>query len=187
MKLYEITDILRVLMDTLSEPPPPSEAPIELHAAWLAARKDAQAAFDASGDDLKDKLRAYVAFALELRVQREARAAHIDAIQANVIDKMLRQNERDESKEAWLLQTAQSVIERFDVPTPLKYAEFTVKLQKLPARAEVLDEEIVPIEYCRVIPEHREADKKKLLADLKQGVIIPGVRLSTPASRLAIK
>ena len=97
-------------------------------------------------------------------------------ITANVIEKVRRQNEHDECKQAWLLDTVKAVIEQFKVPLPLQYSEFTSKLQKLPARAEVVAEEALPLEYCRVTPEHREADKKKLLADLKQGVVIPCAR-----------
>lgn len=106
---------------------------------------------------------------------------------ANVIEGMRRQNERDECKGAWPLDTAKAVIEQFKVPLPLQYSEFTLKLQKLPARAEVMAEETLPLEYCRVIPEHREADKKKLLADLKPGVVIRGARLAAPACKLTIK
>jgi len=187
MKLYEITDVLRSLMDAMSEPPPPSDAPAELHDEWLARRRQAQAAFDDSALDLRDKLRAYVAFALELKVEREAREAHIATITANVLDKMHRQNARDEAKEAWLMETAQAVVQQFKVPLPMKFSEFTVKLQKLPLRAEVIDEQALPDEYCRLIPAKKEADKKKLLADLKQGVVIEGARLSAPACKLAVK
>jgi hypothetical protein len=186
MKLYEITDALRAIMGVLSEPAPPVEAG-EAYTTWLQQREAAQEAFDAAGGDLKHKLRAYVAFATELRVEREARAAKIDAIKANVIDKMLRQNERDAQKEEWLLSTARAVIDQFEVPMPLKFAEFTVALQKLPRCAEVVDPALLPAEYKRIVPEYSEPDKRKILADLKEGVVIAGARLSAPACKLVVK
>jgi hypothetical protein len=186
VKLYEITEEMRALLHALSElsvnKDEEDEEARAMHAAALAA-------FEATTDDLRDKLRAYTAFALELRCEREARAAHMDAIIANVLDKMRRQNERDLRKEEWLLATVKTTIEQYQaVPMSLRFEEFTLKLQRLPPHCEITDARAIPADYLRHPPAPLpEPDKKKLLDDLKEGVLIPGAALSRPEFKLVIK
>lgn len=185
MKLYEITDVLREILMVLAEPEPdPQAADYDLQ---MAERQTALAALDRYEGDLKDKLRAYIALAQELRCEREARDAEIERIERNVLDRMRRANEHSARKEEWLMRSAQAVIEQFNVPLPLKYLEFTVSRRKNPACCKVLDPAALPAEYLRVVPETREPDKRKLLADLREGCIIPGAALSDAGYSLTVR
>jgi hypothetical protein len=184
-KLYEITSAMRALMDTLSDAPMNGDTD-----EAKAEHKLALAAFESTTDDLRQKLRAYTAYALELRVEREAREAHIAAIIANVIDKMHKANERDQKKENWLLEQVRTVSLATGMLTPMKFPEFTIALQKLPGSCVIKDEAALPTEYLRTVPavaESRVPDKKKLLADLRDGLVIPGAALSEAQYALKVK
>ncbi len=180
---------MRALMDTLSD----ASLCEDLQHGDIQAIADhqaAQQAFDETTQDLHAKLRAYVAYALELRVERQAREAYMDAIVANVLDKMRRANERDQKKEEWLLGRVKEVVEQYQVPMPLKCKEFTIALQKLPPSCEITNENALPTEYLRHIPAVAAStapDKKRILADLKDGVVIPGANMSKATYKLVIK
>lgn len=49
---------------------------------------------------------------------------------------------------------------------------------------QVLEAGKIPLEYQRVIPEKREPDKARILADLKAGKEVPGTSLGTGAASL---
>lgn len=173
MKLYEITAVMRALLDTVSDRPL-SDEPDNEHEQALAA-------FDSACADMDAKLHNVIAFALELDAGITARKA--------AIDKMVKANERDEKKAIWLRDYAQSSIEASGLPMPRRYTEFSLNLCKLPRTAEILDPAKVPAEYkTEVIYEPEwKIDKKKINEDARAGVVIPGVRLLPLAYRLAIK
>lgn len=185
MKLYEITEAIRSALLTLAEPQPDANAPD--YDDWCMAQETAQRHLDGLEFDLKAKLRAYVALAQELKVARESREAEIDRIHQIVLNPMLRANAQDLAREQWLMAQAAHVIEQFGVELPLKFTEFTLGRRKLPPHVEVIDAASIPEEYQRVVPETREPDKKHILADLKEGVVIPGCALSAPAYTLTVK
>lgn len=60
-----------------------------------------------------------------------------------------------------------------------------ISLRKLPGSVEVLEEDSIPAEYKKEITTVT-IDKKAILAELKEGVVIPGVTLKTGTS-LTIK
>ena len=60
-----------------------------------------------------------------------------------------------------------------------------ISLRKLPGSVEVLQENSIPDEYKKEVTTVT-IDKKAILADLKEGVVIPGVTLKTGTS-LSIK
>lgn len=185
MKLYEITGMMRDILLRLAEPLPDQSDPNYELARF--ERESAERLLAGTEMDMKEKLRAYVAVAMELKCEREARLAEIDRIEANVLAKMRAQCERDARKEEWLMDTAARVIAQFDVPLPIKYKEFTLSRRKQPGACKVLDLDAVPLEYTRLVPESREADKKKILADLRDGVVIPGCALSAESYVLTVR
>lgn len=189
MKFYEITSVMRALMDTLSDLPLNEEGkPLDKDAQ--AEHDAALAAFESTTDDMRTKLRAYVAYALELRTEREARQATMDAIVNNVLDKMNKANQRDLKKEEWLLAHVHGSIQAVGLPVPIKFPEFTINMQKMPLTAEIANADAIPSEYLRIIPAVAEStapDKKKILAHLKDGVVISGAALSQAAYKLVIK
>ena len=60
-----------------------------------------------------------------------------------------------------------------------------ISIRKLPGSVEVLEEESIPAEYKKEVVTVT-VDKKSILADLKEGVVVPGVTLKTGTS-LTIK
>lgn len=189
MKIYEITAVMRALMDTLSDRPI-NEDGKPLDPESQAEHDAALVAFEGATDDLRTKLRAYVAYALELRTEREGRQAMMDAIAANVLDKMDKANQRDLKKEEWLLAQVHGSIQATGLPMPLKFPEFAINMQKMPQTCEITNSESLPAEYLRTIPAVAEStapDKKKILADLKEGVVIAGAALSQVAYKLTVK
>jgi hypothetical protein len=68
----------------------------------------------------------------------------------------------------------------------IKHPLFSISLGKPTVTAEVTDESLIPDDYVTIKTELKP-DKCKILADLKEGVDIPGATLSTGKSRLLIK
>lgn len=60
-----------------------------------------------------------------------------------------------------------------------------ISIRKLPGSVEVLEEDSIPKEYKKEVVTVT-VDKKSILADLKEGVVVPGVALKTGTS-LTIK
>lgn len=60
-----------------------------------------------------------------------------------------------------------------------------ISIRKLPGSVEVLEEDSIPAEYKKEVTTIT-IDKKSILSDLKEGVVVPGVTLKTGTS-LTIK
>ena len=60
-----------------------------------------------------------------------------------------------------------------------------ISIRKLPGSVEVLEEDSIPAEYKKEVVTVT-VDKKSILADLKEGVVVPGVALKSGTS-LSIK
>lgn len=60
-----------------------------------------------------------------------------------------------------------------------------ISIRKLPGSVEVLEEDSIPVEYKKEVIT-LTIDKKAILSDLKEGVVVPGVTLKTGTS-LTIK
>jgi hypothetical protein len=185
MKLYEITSVMRALLDTLSDNTPMSNSDEDRaeHAAALAA-------FEGTSDDFREKLRAMASYAIELKTEREARQAHMDLIVANVLEKMDKANKRDLAKEDWLLSAVHGAMNALNYTKPIVYETFTLALQKMPLTAVISNADALPKDYLRIVPAVAESsapDKKKILTDLKDGIVITGAELSQPATKLVIK
>jgi hypothetical protein len=59
----------------------------------------------------------------------------------------------------------------------LKVGTFTLSIQKNPPRVEIYDDAEIPATYLTIIPEQFVADKKRIAADIKAGVEVPGAAL----------
>jgi hypothetical protein len=174
MNLYQITSVMRALMDSISDAPVGTEEAAE-HAQALVA-------FEGVTENLDAKLRAVIAYALELEAGVEARIA--------IIDRMQKANERDTKKANWLKDYAKGAIDLVALPMPRIYPEFKLTLAKLPQTAEVTDEAALKATgrfYVTPTTPEPRLDKKALNAAMKDGEVIPGVRLSAVTYRLAIK
>lgn len=178
MKLYEITAVMRALLDTLSDRPLiEGEADAEV----AAEHEQARAAFESATDDMDAKLRSIIAFSLELDAEVEARMA--------AIDRMQKANARDQKKAVWLRDYAQAAIQATRLPLPRRYTEFSLSLAKVPRTAEILDVAAIPAEYKTTIYHDPETkvDKGAINKDARLGVVIPGTRLLPQTYRLSIK
>ena len=58
-----------------------------------------------------------------------------------------------------------------------------ISIRKLPGSVEVLEEDSIPVEYKKEVIT-LTIDKKAILSDLKEGVVVPGVTLKTGTSLL---
>lgn len=187
MKIYDITSNMREIMDRMSEANIHDGSPSKEQSDAI---KQAYSDFEAATGDLKTKVKNTISFALELRTEREAREAHIASIIENVIKKMADQNKRDLMKEEWLLGTVHGAMQAVGHYEAIKYEEFTVAMQKQPHSCVIDNLDALSKEYLRFIPAVAEStapDKKKILADLKDGLVIAGASLSQVAYRLVIK
>ena len=79
------------------------------------------------------------------------------------------QNRKERLKEYTLAAMKQHDIQKIECP------ECTISIQKNPPSADVYEPKMIPVEYWRQ-PEP-VLDKKALLDDLKEGVVIQGARL----------
>lgn len=185
MKLYEINDVMRALIDTISD------IPLNEHGKAFSAEDQemhdsAMLSFQDTSERMTDKIRAVIAYSLELDTQIEARAAQIDAIENNVLSKLRKANDRDQKKAVWLRDYASGAIQINALPMPMKFSEFTVALQKNPQSVEIHNSEAIPDEY-KTLETVVKVSKKMLGDDLKAGVIIPGAGLSPVSYRMTVK
>lgn len=193
MKLYEIVDEIRVQLDAIAnEDLTPQDAAERLRALTAP---------------FQDKLRAVVAYALELSELSKARAA--------AAKRMAEGAKSMQAKADSLMDYAQISIENTDFPMPLRLTEFTLNLAKMPPKSDVFNDGLVPTEYrtrtatftikagvtVEAVNTAAQAladlssdvgyddtvRKIDILADLKAGVLIPGAKLEPTAYRLTAK
>ena len=126
--------------------------------------------------DLHDKLRACIAYSLELGILAEgaAQAAKRMADRAKTLE------DRTASLRAYVLRNMQDT-GTAEVSTD----EWACKVAKKPASVQIEDGAQLPAEYLRT-KTTTEPDKAALKAVLSAGLVIPGVTLSQ-GYRLAIK
>ena len=84
----------------------------------------------------------------------------------------------------YLTQYLQLNMEKFGI-TELSCPYFVVKLKKNPASVDDYNPSLIPDEYKRTVTEVK-LDKRKILEDLKQGVVIPGAAIKQ-SNRLDIR
>jgi len=164
MKLYEAVAEFRANLDALAE--------LDLDAQTLADT------IEGMSGDVERKLRAVIAYALELDI--EATGAHAAAKRMRERGDSLAS--RSESLRKYALDAMQATgISR--VATD----EFEAKVAKTPGRVVIDDVSKVPPRYMRQpATPAAEPDKTALVVALKAGIVLDGVRL-VPGYRLAIK
>lgn len=160
--LYEIAAIYRAQLEQLSE----LDMPPEVVADTLESIQG----------DMQNKLRAVIAYSLELDILAAgaADAAKRMAARAKTLDS------RVEAMRAYALTHMQGT-GIAEVSTD----EWAAKIAKKPASVQISDDSALPIEFLRV-KTTSEPDKTKLKAAIEGGTSIPGVVL-VQGYRLAIK
>ena len=149
MKLYELTDELKVLEQMLE-------------------RDDVdQISFALALDGLNDEIQAKIANIGLLVKQKQA---DIEA-RENLITTLKRKNTTDEKAIAWLKEYACAHMDK-PVKTPL----ISVSKQQGREQARITLEADLPVKY--LTPQEPVVDKRLLLKDLQEGIKVPGAYLA---------
>ena len=162
MKLYEAVAEYRANLDALAE--------LDLDAQTLADT------IEGMSGDVERKLRAVIAYALELDIA--AAGAHAAA---------KRMKERGDSLDARSESLCRYALDAMRATGITRVAtdEFAASVAKTPARVVIADGAELPAEYLRT-KTVTEPDKAALKDALQAGAVLPGVSL-VPGYRLAIK
>ena len=126
--------------------------------------------------ELTDKLRAVIAYSLELDILADGASAAAKRMQ----DRAKILNSRVEWLRAYALNTMQAT-----GINEVSSDEFSAKLAKKPASVVISNESIIPVEWFRV-KTISEPDKTAMRKAIEAGAVIDGVSLSH-GYRLAIK
>ncbi len=160
--LYEIVAEYRQQLDALAE--------LDLDAQTYADT------LESMDGDLKDKLRAVIAYSLDLEI--EATGA------ASASRRMKERAESIENRVKWLREYALRAMEATGLPE-ISTDEWAAKVAKKPPSVVIADGIELPAEYVRTTVK-TEPDKAALKAALAAGAIVPGVSL-VAGHRLALK
>ena len=151
--LYEIVAEYRQQLDALAE--------LDIDAQTYADT------LESMDGDLRDKLRAVIAYSLDLEIEATGAAAASK-----------RMNERAESIEnrvKWLREYALRAMEATGLPE-ISTDEWAAKVAKKPPAVVIAEGAELPAEYVRTTVK-TEPDKAALKAALTAGTVVPGVSL----------
>lgn len=163
LKLYEVTETYLRALNSLED----SDLPEQVIQDTLEGLAGA----------LEVKAKNVAAFCYNLE-------AEVDAIQA-AIDKMIARRQATKKRIDWLRHYLKTNMDRCGI-TEIKSPEFVLKIVKNPPMVVIDNQESIPAQFMRIIPETREPDKNALKEALKTGEVIPGAHLETQ-TRLSIK
>lgn len=128
---------------------------------------------------LNDKAESIGKLVMELEADNTAIETEINRL-AN--RKRITQNKIDWLKSYVLSEMLASGIEK--IPGQI----LTISIQKNPPSCNIIDTSLLPLEYIRIIPEQKQADKVKILANFKAtGEIPAGAEIITDKKSLRIK
>lgn len=153
------------------------------------------------------KLNAVVGYAMELKAIATTRIEHAKRL-ADSAKPIFNKVEN-------LLDYAQISLQNIEMPMPLRLADFTLNLAKMPPKSMITDDDLVPDEYktrtvtltlksgftladlnatfpqlkeqCDAMEAMTNISRSAILADLKEGVLIDGAKLEPLAYRLTVK
>jgi hypothetical protein len=158
-------------------------------AAWASARarllsedsalEHDQAALDELLGDAEGDVEEVLARLL--RAARDAKA--MAEASAGLIEDMRARKERYQRRNEAFRSTAFAILtalERNKVELP----DLTASIRAGQPSVQIVDHEVIPDEYVRVT---RAPDKAAIMADLRVGVVIPGVELSNSLPTLSVR
>jgi hypothetical protein len=164
MNLFDITDEYRAQLAALSELDVPPEV--------------VQDTLDGLQGELEHKLRAVIAYGLNIRAQAEAEKA--------AADRMAERAKADNKRADGLLAYALQAMQATGLPG-IKTAQWEAKPAKKTASVEITDPNSLPDDFMRhPAPPPAEPDKAAIAAALKAGQEVPGARL-VQGWRLAVR
>ena len=162
MKLYEVVQEYRAQLDALAE--------LDLDAQTYADT------LESMDGDLKDKLRAVIAYSLDLEIEATGAAA--------ASKRMKERAESLDNRVKWLREYALRAMEATGLGE-ISTDEWAAKVAKKPPSVVIADGIELPAEYVRTTVK-TEPDKAALKAALAAGAVVPGVSL-VAGHRLALK
>ena len=162
MKLYEVVQEYRAQLDALAE--------LDLDAQTYADT------LESMDGDLKDKLRAVIAYSLDLEIEATGAAA--------ASKRMKERAESLDNRVKWLREYALRAMEATGLGE-ISTDEWAAKVAKKPPSVVIADGIELPAEYVRTTVK-TEPDKAALKAALTAGAVVPGVSL-VAGHRLALK
>ena len=160
--LYEIVAEYRAQLDALAE--------LDLDAQTYADT------LESMDGELKDKLRAVIAYSLDLEIEATGAAA--------AAKRMKERADSLDTRVKWLRDYALRSMEATNL-SEVSTDEWAAKVAKKPASVVIADGVELPAEYIRTSVK-TEPDKAALKAALSGGAVIPGVSLVS-GHRLALK
>ena len=164
MKLYEVVQEYRAQLDALAE--------LDLDAQTYADT------LESMDGELKDKLRAVIAYSLDLEIEVTGAAA--------AAKRMKERADSLDTRVKWLRDYALRSMEATNL-SEVSTDEWAAKVAKKPASVHVIDATLIPPALMRT-PEPAPAvpDKASIAAVLKAGGMVPGCELVS-GHRLALR
>ena len=153
MKLYEVVQEYRQQLDALAE--------LDLDATTYSDT------LESMDGDLKDKLRAVIAYSLDLEIEATGAAA--------ASKRMKERADSLDNRVKWLREYALRAMEATGLPE-ISTDEWAAKVAKKPPAVVIADGVELPAEYIRT-KVTTEPDKAALKAALAAGQVVPGVSL----------
>jgi len=130
-------------------------------------------------DEIEEKVSSIGKLVLELK-------SDIESVKAEE-DRLARRRSGFVSKMEWLKSYLLVEMQSANV-LKVKKDVISVSVQNNPPSAELIDLELVPEQYVRVIPEKREPDKKAIIEHFKEtGEVISGVDIITDKKFVSIR
>lgn len=164
MKLYEIVSVYRADLDALAE--------LELDPQTVADT------LDAIQGDIQDKLRAVIAYSLELEITATGAAA--------AAKRMKDRADSLDTRVKWLRDYALRAMQATGIGD-IGTDEFDAKIAKTPPKVVISEGATIPLQFWREPdPPLPTVDKQAIAAAIKGGAVIEGVSL-IGGFRLAIR
>lgn len=171
LTLYEITDTLPVLLDSLemTEPGSPERAECEA---------DITRYFEA----LPSKVDGVARMLAHFEAQAQLAADEIKRLQG----RKARFERATEHLEAYVMAVLEKLPTPKRGPKKLEGGTATLSLCKCPASLKIFDAAKVPAEFQIVIPASTQVDSKAVKQALQLGIAVPGAELITDKHRLGV-
>ena len=130
-------------------------------------------------DEIEDKVASIGKLVLELK-------SDIESIKAEE-DRLAKRRSGYTSKMEWLKNYLLTEMQIANV-LKVKKDVISVSVQNNPPSAELVDLELLPEQYVRIIPERREPDKRAIIEHFKEtGEVVPGIDIITDKKFVSIR
>jgi len=166
-KLYKLTERYNTIQDMLDRD------------TEEITREEINESLSNIKDDIVEKVCSIGKLVLELK-------SDIESVKAEE-DRLAKRRSGFTSKMEWLKLYLLSEMVSTNI-LKVKKDVISVSVQNNPPSAELIDLELVPEQYVRIIPEKREPDKRAILEQFKEtGELVPGVNIITDKKFVSIR